>query len=327
MTGVDEVSGVAYYGAVAGFTKLFSTIVDSTVWREEMHVKVVWITMLAKANRNGDVLASVPGLADAARVSLDQCVEALARLSAPDTWSRTKEHEGRRIVEVDGGWRLLNYPKYRELRDADERRIQTREAVRRYRAKEKANPITVSTGKHGKPRKAQAEAEAEAEIETTTTHVEPSGSTSVVKRATVGEIQAHLAQVLADVQAGTQRRLRATEVLELKAEMAFTYWAARLSHNGTRLDKKRLHRLMARLRENDGDIDELLYVVDGALCDLYLMGQNQSGTKYDGIETIFRDRGQVERLAMLAHYTPGKQHKMVAELATLFGGSHDVGSH
>ena len=177
MADVDEVSGVAYYGAVAGFTKLFSTIVDSTVWREEMHVKVVWITMLAKANRNGDVLASVPGLADAARVSLDQCVEALARLSAPDTWSRTKEYEGRRIVEVDGGWRLLNYPKYRKLRDADERRMQTREAVRRYRAKEKANPITVSTSKHGKPRKAQAEAEAEAEAETTTTCVEPKVST------------------------------------------------------------------------------------------------------------------------------------------------------
>jgi hypothetical protein len=163
---VDAVSGVAYYGAVAGFTKLFSTIVDSTVWREEMHVKVVWITMLAKANRNGDVLASVPGLADAARVSLDQCVEALARLSAPDPWSRTKEHEGRRIVEVDGGWRLLNYPKYRELRDADERRIQTREAVRRYRAKQSAEPLTVSNRKPGKPRKAQAEAEAEAEKDT-----------------------------------------------------------------------------------------------------------------------------------------------------------------
>ena len=312
MTGVDEVSGVAYYGAVAGFTKLFSTIVDSTVWREEMHVKVVWITMLAKANRNGDVLASVPGLADAARVSLDQCVEALARLSAPDTWSRTKEHEGRRIVEVDGGWRLLNYPKYRELRDADERRIQTREAVRRYRAKEKANPITVSTGKHGKPRKAQAEAEAEAEIETTTTHVEPGGS-SVVKRGTVGEIQAHLAQVLADVQAGTQQRLRATEVRELQAELVFAYWAAKLNHNGTRLDTKRLHRLTARLRENEGDVHELLYVVDGALRDPYLIGQNQSGTKYDGIETVFRDRGQVERLAALANYAPGKQHKMATK--------------
>src|SRR3990167_6716016 len=311
MADIDVVSGVAYYGAVAGFTKLFSTIVDSTVWREEMHVKVVWITMLAKANRNGDVLASVPGLADAARVSLDQCVEALARLSAPDTWSRTKEYEGRRIVEVDGGWRLLNYPKYRELRDADERRMQTREAVRRYRAKEKANPITVSTGKHGKPRKAQAEAEAEAG--TTTTHVEPNGSTAVVKRATVGEIQAHLTQVLADVQAGTQQRLRATEVCELQAELVFAYWAVRLNHNGTVLDKKRLGRLTARLGENKGDGHELLYVVDGALRDPHLMGQNQNATKYDGIETIFRDRGQVERLAALANYAPGKQHKMATK--------------
>ena len=311
MADIDVVSGVAYYGAVAGFTKLFSTIVDSTVWREEMHVKVVWITMLAKANRNGDVLASVPGLADAARVSLDQCVEALARLAGPDVWSRTKEHEGRRIVEVDGGWRLLNYPKYRELRDADERRMQTREAVRRYRAKEKANPITVSTSKHGKPRKAQAEAEAEAE--TTTTHVEPSGSTSVVKRATVGEIQAHLAQVLAEVQAGTQQRLRATEVRELQAELVFAYWAVRLNHNGTVLDKKRLGRLTARLGENKGDVHELLYVVDGALRDPHLMGQNQNATKYDGIETIFRDRGQVERLAALANYAPGKQHKMATK--------------
>ena len=315
MTGVDEVSGTAYYGAVAGFTKLFSTIVDSTVWREEMHVKVVWITMLAKANRNGDVLASVPGLADAARVSLDQCVEALARLSAPDVWSRTKEHEGRRIIEVDGGWRLLNYPKYRELRDADERRMQTREAVRRHRAKEKANPITVSTSKHGKPRKAQAEAEAEAEAdtETTTTHVEPSGSTSVVKRATVGEIQAHLAQVLADVQAGTQQRLRATEVRELQAELVFAYWAAKLDHHGARLDKKRLNRLTARLRENEGDVHELLFVVDGVLRDPHLLGQNQTATKYDGIETVFRDRGQVERLAALAHYAPGQQHQMATK--------------
>ena len=311
MADIDEVSGVAYYGAVAGFTKLFSTIVDSTVWREEMHVKVVWITMLAKANRNGDVLASVPGLADAARVSLDQCVEALARLSAPDAWSRTKEHEGRRIVEVDGGWRLLNYPKYRELRDADERRIQTREAVRRYRAKEKANPITVSTSKHGKPRKAQAEAETEAE--TTTTHVEPSGSTSVVKRATVGEIQVHLAQVLAEVQAGTQQSLQAIEGRELQAELVFAYWAVRLNHNGTVLDKKRLGRLTARLGENKGDVHELLYVVDGALRDPHLMGQNQNATKYDGIETIFRDRGQVERLAALANYAPGKQHKMATK--------------
>jgi hypothetical protein len=159
---VDHVRGDAYISSGMGFTKLFSSLVHSTVWREEMHVKVVWVTMLALANRHGDVLASVPGLADAARVSLEQCVDALEKFKAPDPWSRTKTHEGRRVIEVDGGWNLLNYPKYREIRDADERRIQTREAVRRHRAR-KAKSLTVSTVSPDKPPKAQAEAEAEAE--------------------------------------------------------------------------------------------------------------------------------------------------------------------
>lgn len=80
-----------------------------------MHVKVVWISMMAMADAEGCVMASVPGLADAARVSLEQCQEALLVLGSPDPWSRTKALEGRRIVEVDGGWKLVNYKKYREL--------------------------------------------------------------------------------------------------------------------------------------------------------------------------------------------------------------------
>lgn len=71
-----------YSNTVTGFTKLFSTIVHSTVWREDMHVKVVWVTMLALADRNGEVQASLPGLADAARVSLRQCTDALKKRTA-----------------------------------------------------------------------------------------------------------------------------------------------------------------------------------------------------------------------------------------------------
>jgi hypothetical protein len=148
-----------YSNHVAGFTKLFSGLVHSTVWREEMHVKVVWITMLALADRNGHVLASMPGLADASRVSLDQCEEALRKLSSPDKHSRTKEHEGRRIKEIDGGWALYNYIKYRNLRDDENRRQQLREAQGRYRQKH-GHVIKVS---RGNPKSAQAEAEAEAE--------------------------------------------------------------------------------------------------------------------------------------------------------------------
>lgn len=117
------------------FTKLFSSITDSTIWREPDHVRLVWITMLAKSDKNGAVFASIPGLADASRIDLDKCQDALKRLSEPDPWSRSKEMEGRRICEIDGGWQLINHGKYKQIRNADERRIYIRDQVRKYRAK------------------------------------------------------------------------------------------------------------------------------------------------------------------------------------------------
>ncbi len=140
---------------MSGFTKLFSSLVHSTVWREDMHVKVVWITMLALADRNGEVQVSLPGLADASRVTIEQCQEAIARLSSPDQFSRTKANEGRRIEEIDGGWAVLNYLKYREQRSADERRLQNRDNVARHRAAKRAAVTNVSSVSHGKPKQMQ----------------------------------------------------------------------------------------------------------------------------------------------------------------------------
>lgn len=141
---IDSVSTTAYRDPMQTFTKLFSTLIHSTVWREEMHVKVVWITMLAMADSRGRVFASVPGLADASRVSMPQCLEALTRFRSPDEWSRTKEFEGRRIEDIDGGWQLLTYAKHRNEIQADERREQTRVAVARHRAKKKADVSNVT---------------------------------------------------------------------------------------------------------------------------------------------------------------------------------------
>lgn len=123
---------------MTGFTKLFSSIVHSTVWREDMHIKVVWVTMLALADRDGNVSASIPGLADAARVTVEQCQEALDKFMSPDPFSRTKDNEGRRIKEIDGGWFLLNYQKYRELRSAEEARLKNAERQRKFRERKEA---------------------------------------------------------------------------------------------------------------------------------------------------------------------------------------------
>lgn len=117
------------------FTKLFSTILYSTVWAEDNETRLVWVTMLAMADQHGYVGASVPGLAAAARVSVADVERALAKFKAPDPYSRSKEHEGRRVEDVDRGWRLLNHGKFRDLRDQEKRREQSREAKRRWRAK------------------------------------------------------------------------------------------------------------------------------------------------------------------------------------------------
>lgn len=103
--------------------------------------------MLAMADKHGHVMASVPGLADRARVTLDQCVEALKTLSEPDEWSRSIENEGRRIEEVGGGWVLLNYTKYAKIRDEDERKEYMKNYMRKRRKQAVSNVSSVSSSK------------------------------------------------------------------------------------------------------------------------------------------------------------------------------------
>lgn len=127
-----------------GYTKLFGSILSSTIWLEEHHVVRVWIAMLAMKNIDGVVEAAIPGLAHVARVTTPQCEEALAKFLAPDPYSRTKDHEGRRIAEVEGGWLVLNHDKYRDKLDADDQRAKANERMRKYRAKQNPSDVTVT---------------------------------------------------------------------------------------------------------------------------------------------------------------------------------------
>jgi hypothetical protein len=99
------------------FTKLFSSITESTIWAEPDHIRILWITILAMADRKGRVWSSIPGLANRARITIPQVEEGLERFLSPDEYSRTEDNEGRRIAKIDGGWRLLNYDKYRSIQD------------------------------------------------------------------------------------------------------------------------------------------------------------------------------------------------------------------
>lgn len=116
LNGAAERRGQAGGLSMNGFAKIFASMLRSTVWvGQPWHVKLTWITLLMLADAEGNVWASVPGLARDAEVTPEQCEQALAVFMAPDRHSRTKAHEGRRIIEIDGGWHILNHLKYREL--------------------------------------------------------------------------------------------------------------------------------------------------------------------------------------------------------------------
>lgn len=116
------------------YTKLDSGIIHSTVWRcETLATKVTWVTMLALKNRHGEVHASIPGLANAAGVTIPEAELALERFRTADPYSRTKGHDGRRIEDIPGGWLLLNHAIYRELGSDDDIKSKAAERAKRYR--------------------------------------------------------------------------------------------------------------------------------------------------------------------------------------------------
>jgi Ni,Fe-hydrogenase I small subunit len=130
---------------IAGWTPLFSRLViSSSVWQESKEVKILWVTMLALVGRDSVVEASVPALANLAGLTVHETEAALGVLLSPDEYSHSKEMEGRRIVVVDGGWRLINHGKYREMASREGRKQQLREAQVRYRMK-RGKPLAGET--------------------------------------------------------------------------------------------------------------------------------------------------------------------------------------
>ena len=95
-------------------TLLLAKILDSSIWLEPLHTRIVWITLLAAMDEHGFCAFACPAnVARRAGVSLEQANEALACLLAPDPNSSDPANEGRRIERVLGGFNVLNAAKYR----------------------------------------------------------------------------------------------------------------------------------------------------------------------------------------------------------------------
>jgi hypothetical protein len=127
------------------YNKIFTKILDSSVWLEPTSTRIVWITFIAAMDETGFCpFAAVGNVAARARVTEEEAKKAIKALEGPDPESSDQDNEGRRLERVPGGWLVLNAPKYRALVTKVNIQEKVRERVRRFREKKKSGNASVT---------------------------------------------------------------------------------------------------------------------------------------------------------------------------------------
>lgn len=145
-----------------GYVKIFDSLPESSISEEELHVRWMWMIFLVLCDRNGNVRSTREGLARRANLPQAKADDAIARLTSPDDDSTSSEEEGRRVVQfAPNHWHVVNYLKYRGMKDPVEERAKNRERKRRQRERERE----AGHGGHENVTESHDIAEAEAEAE------------------------------------------------------------------------------------------------------------------------------------------------------------------
>lgn len=131
---------------------------------QPIEVRYTFIMLLAIADPTGRVVGTDVAIARRLNMPLDSFVNSVKQLGEPDPDSNSKEEEGRRVIPSDSerGYQLVNYIKYRNLKDEEEKREYMREYMRK-RREDEALRKTCKTVLTDVKNVTQAEAEAEAE--------------------------------------------------------------------------------------------------------------------------------------------------------------------
>lgn len=120
------------------YNKIFTKILDSSIWLEPTPTRIVWITLIAAMDETGYAhFSALENLALRARVTREEADKAIEVLSSPDENSADPEFEGRRIERIPGGFMILNAEKHRGLVTRIIQREQTRLRVAKHRAAHK----------------------------------------------------------------------------------------------------------------------------------------------------------------------------------------------
>lgn len=134
------------------YCKVFASLYQGTL-RGHSDEILVFTNLLAHSDKDGYVDKHFRAISEETGIDIERVKLAIINLESPDAESRSPEAEGARIVRLDEhriwGWRIVNYVKYRALRNMDDRREQNRIAQEKWRRKQ------VSNSNENKPRSAE----------------------------------------------------------------------------------------------------------------------------------------------------------------------------
>lgn len=129
------------------YNRLFTKILDSSIWLEPTTTRIVWITLLAAMDEEGYAhFSAIENLASRARVSKREAQKAIDCFLAPDSNSENPANEGRRVERVPGGFLILNADDHRKMLNREIRREQTRLRVAKHREKKDGSNKESVTG-------------------------------------------------------------------------------------------------------------------------------------------------------------------------------------
>lgn len=128
------------------YVKLFNRILDSSL-AENRKLRHFFVDLLLCSDADGNVLMTKEAIARRIRADISEVDWGLDELLKPEVGSLNPEHEGRRLIPLEGhgyGWKIVNFEFYRDMKNAQQLREASAERVRRHRAKKKAAKSTGS---------------------------------------------------------------------------------------------------------------------------------------------------------------------------------------
>jgi hypothetical protein len=129
------------------YGKIFETMYKGTLYGHWEAI-VTFQQMIVLADADGIVDMTPQAICAHTSIPIDIIEKGIQKLSEPDQFSRTPGEDGKRIVCIDEhrpwGWQIVNYLKYKHLKDSDEVREQNRIRAQRFRDKRNAPSRSVT---------------------------------------------------------------------------------------------------------------------------------------------------------------------------------------